>query len=85
MNNGKDVKLSVAYNGIGNVSDSQRTSFRAEPESFGRIERCRIDRLVKLGIIKGKGGEGENLEIDLGEDAIRLLIFNDRAGLYPKA
>lgn len=44
-----------------------------------------IDRLVKLGIIKGKGGEGENLEIDLGEDAIRLLIFNDRAGLYPKA
>lgn len=42
-----------------------------------------IDRLVRLGIIKGKGGEGENLEIDLGEDAIRLLIYNDRAGLYP--
>ena len=43
-----------------------------------------IDRLVALGIIKGKGGVGENMIIDLGEDAIRILIYNDRAGLYPK-
>ena len=43
-----------------------------------------IDRLVALGIIKGKGGIGENMIIDLGEDAIRILIYNDRAGLYPK-
>ena len=44
-----------------------------------------IDRLIALGIIKGKGGSGEDLIIDLGEDAIRLLIYNDRAGLYPRA
>ena len=44
-----------------------------------------IDRLVKLGIIKGKSGHGEDLVIDLGEDAIRLLVINDRASLYPKS
>lgn len=42
-----------------------------------------IDRLVRLGIIKGKGGSGEDLILDLGEDAIRILIYLDRAGLLP--
>ena len=43
-----------------------------------------INRLIALGIIKGKGGKGEDLIIDLGEDAIRIMIYNDRVGLYPK-
>ncbi len=43
-----------------------------------------LDRLIALGYIKGKGGSGEDLVIDLGEDAIRLMIYHDRMGLYPK-
>ncbi|MBE6984298.1 MAG: N-acetylmuramoyl-L-alanine amidase [Ruminococcaceae bacterium] len=43
-----------------------------------------LDRLIDLGFIKGKGGVGEDLIIDLGEDAIRLMIYHDRMGLYPQ-
>ncbi len=43
-----------------------------------------LDRLIALGFIKGKGGSGEDLIIDLSEDAIRLMIYHDRMGLYPK-
>ena len=42
-----------------------------------------IDRLVAQGFIRGRSGEGEDLILDLGEDAIRLLIYLDRAGLLP--
>ena len=42
-----------------------------------------IDRLVAQGFIRGRSGEGENLALDLGEDAIRMLIYLDRAGLLP--
>lgn len=43
-----------------------------------------IDRLVARGIIAGKGGEGEDLIVDLGEDAVRVLIYLDRAGVFEK-
>ena len=42
-----------------------------------------IDRLVAQGIIAGKGGEGEDLIVDLGEDAVRVLIYLDRTGVFP--
>ena len=42
-----------------------------------------IDRLVNLGIIRGRSGYGEDLVLDLGEDAIRILIYLDRAGVFP--
>lgn len=41
-----------------------------------------IDRLVAQGIIAGKGGEGEDLIVDLGEDAVRVLIYLDRENLF---
>lgn len=42
-----------------------------------------IDRLVAQGVIRGRSGEGEDLVLDLGEDAIRILIYLDRAGVFP--
>ena len=42
-----------------------------------------IDRLVAQGIIRGRSGEGDDLVLDLGEDAIRILIYLDRAGVFP--
>ena len=41
-----------------------------------------LDKLISKGILKGKGGSGENLIIDLSEEAVRLLVFQDRAGLF---
>lgn len=42
-----------------------------------------IDRLVAQGIIRGRSGEGDDLVLDLGEDAVRILIYLDRAGVFP--
>lgn len=44
--------------------------------------RNTLNKLISKGIIKGKGGSGEDLIIDLGEDAIRLLVYLDREGIF---
>lgn len=44
--------------------------------------RATLDKLLAKGIIKGKGGSGEETVIDLGEDAVRLLVMLDRAGIF---
>ena len=41
-----------------------------------------VEKLLKNGILRGKGGSGDETIIDLGEDAIRILVTLDRAGLY---
>lgn len=41
-----------------------------------------LDKLIENGVIKGKGGEGESLVLDLGEDAVRLLVYLDRVGVF---
>lgn len=37
-----------------------------------------VSKLVRLGLLKGDG----NGVLDLGEDALKVLVINDRAGLY---
>ena len=49
------------------------------PEEYYRPT---VDKLIEKGIIKGKGGTGEHLILDIGEDAIRLLVYLDRAGVF---
>ena len=44
--------------------------------------RPTIDKLINKGVLKGKGGDGEDIEIDLSEDAVRLLVILDRTGLF---
>ena len=44
--------------------------------------RPTIDKLINKGVLKGKGGEGEDIEIDLSEDAVRLLVILDRIGIF---
>ncbi len=48
-----------------------------------QIYRPVVEKLLDLGLLRGKGGCGENTIIDLGEDALRLLVILDRAGLFP--
>ena len=35
-----------------------------------------------MGVLKGEGGEGEKRVLNLGEDAVRLLVMLDRAGIF---
>ena len=44
--------------------------------------RPTIDKLINKGVLKGKGGDGEDTEIDLSEDAVRLLVILDRTGVF---
>lgn len=44
--------------------------------------RQTLDKLVSKGLLKGKGGEGEELMLDLNEDNVRLLVILDRAGVF---
>nr|DAH12361.1 MAG TPA: Lysozyme [Bacteriophage sp.] len=43
--------------------------------------RATLDKLIENGTINGKSGSGEDLVIDLGEDAVRLLVMLERAGV----
>lgn len=44
--------------------------------------RPTVDKLLRLGFLRGKGGSGEDTVLDLGEDALRLLVVLDRAGVF---
>ena len=41
-----------------------------------------VEKLMEKGILRGKGGEGDGTILDLGEDAVRVLVTLDRAGVY---
>ena len=44
--------------------------------------RPTVEKLLASELLQGKGGMGEDTVIDLGEDAVRLLVILDRAGIF---
>lgn len=47
--------------------------------------RPTVEKLLRLGILRGRSGSGEDTVLDLGEDAVRLLVLLDRAGVFGTA
>lgn len=47
-----------------------------------------VAKLIERGCLKGGGelrdGQGRPADMDLSEDMLRLLVMNDRAGVYDK-
>ena len=41
-----------------------------------------LDKLITQGVLKGRGGSGEDLVLDMSEDAVRLLVVLDRGGVF---
>ena len=41
-----------------------------------------IEKLIQRGVIKGAGGTGDKMILDLGSDSIRLLVYLDRARTF---
>ena len=41
-----------------------------------------LDQLITKGVLKGREGTGEDLVLDMSEDAVRLLVVLDRAGAF---
>lgn len=46
--------------------------------------RPTLDKLVKNGILRGQGGTGDDMIINLYENDIRILVMLDRAGSFDK-
>lgn len=63
----------MRYNTLGEL--------KADKE-FGSAYVPTVEKLLAGGVLKGKGGEGDELVLDLGEDAVRLLVILDRAGVF---
>ena len=51
-------------------------------DSNGKYYLPTIEKLIAKDILRGKGGSGDELVLDLGEDAIRIMVTLDRAGVY---
>jgi hypothetical protein len=41
-----------------------------------------LNLLIDQGHLRGKGGDGDDMILDLPENAVRLLVFLDRAGVF---
>lgn len=83
-NVGADGKLTIAPAKEPEPEEMEGEEIRYDKLSdvTSKTYRATLDKLVDKGIIKGREGSGEDLVIDLGEDAVRLLVYRDRAGLF---
>ena len=80
----------------GTSGDRQWQEFKArlQEETAMRYEKLRdvdnqtyrqtLDKLVSKGLLKGKGGTGEDLTLDLSEDNVRMLVILDRTGVFDR-
>lgn len=46
------------------------------------VYRETVEKLIAGGVLKGRGGEGAELVLDMSEDAVRLLVVLDRSGVF---
>lgn len=44
--------------------------------------RDTVDKLIAMGVLNGREGTGEDRVLDMSEDAVRLLVILDRAGIF---
>lgn len=80
----------------GTTGDQQWAKFKEQLEEalemrynkLGEVKnqdyRKTLDKLIQKGFLKGKGGVGDGLIINMSEDTVRTLVILDRAGLFDK-
>ena len=67
------VAMGVRYDTLGDVkADEEHADFYLPT----------LERLIEQGHLRGKGESGDDLILDLSEDAVRLLVVLDRAGVF---
>ena len=67
-------------------SDEEESEMRYEKlkDVESKVYRETLDKLIEKKLLAGKGGSGEDLILDMSEDAVRLLVVLDRAGAFDK-
>ena len=66
------------------VADAMGHHYNTVGEITSPSYRPTIDKLVASGALKGRGGAGDGLIIDMTENEIRTLVILDRAGAFDK-
>lgn len=68
-----EEETEMRYNTLGDLKADKK---------FGDAYLPTIEKLMANGILKGKGGDGDETILDLGEDAIRVMVILDRNGIF---
>ncbi|HCH28553.1 MAG TPA: hypothetical protein DEW35_03495 [Ruminococcaceae bacterium] len=69
----------VTYNNKETETKKEETEMRFEKvKNLPEWAKPTIKKLIDKGIITGKGGSGDDLIIDLSEDAVRTIIITER-------
>ncbi|MBO2528064.1 MAG: hypothetical protein CW335_07865 [Clostridiales bacterium] len=75
MRHGTHEEEEMRYNTLGDIKADKNN---------GKYYAPAIEKLLAKGLLTGKGGTGDETIIDLGEDAVRLLVVLARAGVFDK-
>ena len=62
--------------------EAEEMRYGALKEVTNQAYRETLEKLIAQGVLKGRGGQGEELKLDLSEDSVRLLVILDRAGVF---
>lgn len=64
------------------LEEAEEVRYEKLKDVTNQTYRQTLDKLVGKGLLKGKGGEGEDLTLDLAEDNVRMLVILDRTGVF---
>lgn len=64
------------------LEEAEEVRYEKLKDVTNKTYRQTLDKLVGKGLLKGKGGEGEDLTLDLAEDNVRMLVILDRTGVF---
>ena len=64
------------------LEEAEEVRYEKLKDVTNQTYRQTLDKLVEKGLLKGKGGEGEDLLLDLAEDNVRMLVILDRTGVF---
>ncbi len=64
------------------LKQTDKSRYETVGDIHNATYRKTIDKLVKRGLLVGRGGDGEARIIDLSEDTVRTLVVLDRAGVF---
>lgn len=82
-----EAKTIADYYGLGKIKEEETemryntlADLKADPNSKYYLPT--VEKLIHKGYLQGKGGTGDDLILDFSEDAIRIMVTLDRAGVY---
>lgn len=82
-----EAKTIADYYGLQKTKEDERemryntlADLKADPNSKHYLPT--VEKLLEKGYLSGKGGAGDDLVLDFSEDAIRIMVTFDRAGVY---